>query len=142
MKYFTFLILLLNCNGLFADLGFSYFYMKGKVFDIHNQPLRNEVIFFRDAAGEISRVKTDSEGVYRVRSNYVLPCMSGTIQGEDKRKRAFTANFSTISVYYQSYCDELPQQWNLFYFHKERDRNKEWAIQNIHLKSDCSKEME
>lgn len=136
MKYFTFFILLLGCNGLFADMGFSYFYMKGKVFDIHNQPLRNEIIYFRDAAGEISRVKTDGDGVYRVRSNYILPCLSG-MGKESRRKRAFSSNFPTISVYYKTYCDELPQQWNLFYFYREKDRKKEWAIQNIYLQSDC-----
>ena len=66
----------------------------------------------------------------------MLPCMSGNVEGEDKRNRAFSVNSPTISVYYQSYCDELPQQWNQFYFNK-KDRSKEWVIQNIHLQSGC-----
>lgn len=137
MKHLTFLFLLLGCNGVLADMGFSYFYMRGKVLDIHNQPLRNQVVFFRDAAGYISRVKTDNEGVYRVRLGYIQPCLSGVQGAENRRKSAFTSNFPTIGVYHDKYCDELPQQWSQFYFDKSKNREEEWAIQNVYLKTDC-----
>lgn len=142
MKYSIFLIFLFLGTTVLADTEFGHFYMEGKVLDSREQPIKNDYILIEyGAANKLRKVKTDSEGFYRVRLTYTKPCLSGGDISEKSQKRvqlAYKYNGKAMKVYHlpSVSCVELPEHWSRFYFNKNKSDEKK-VVRNIYMTGEC-----